>query len=500
MRQAIHIFRKDARHCWPYVAAVLAFTAMSAWSMRLDTLDPTKPPAGGGFQFDPLVLVWWLAIGAAIHGESPVGDRQFWTARPYSWKSLLASKLLFFAAFLALPLLLSDCVQLIASGFNPVDLIPGLLWRQCWFFASLVPAFVAASLTRRTRELLLALVLTGVMLLIGLYASVLSAVHSHGVPHPEEPSWIGDAVLWLIPVAGVFLILWQYARRRTILIGAIAIAIFAFAPVWTALREVTWLRSASLHFSRPFDPRVWSADVRLAADAGIPSPISTAKQQEGLIGVSLTLNGWPLDMMSCHVRTASVWLTGPNEFGQWGTSVTDPASSLTPAGEGCAWIWVNVGDLARKVRPWTKADLTADLGVSLDLKLYEHKETIDLGTSSGWTRVPGFGNVKLAENVRGGLLVRRTALQPAQSGWAYRLGDTGPDLLTNADLPKFVDNELTYPGLFQPSPVHSYAGKCVIPARGPRPSVLIVRHLAATLSRQLSIRNVNLADYAAHSH
>jgi len=44
MRQAIHIFRKDARHCWPYIAAVVALTAAHAQGQgSLEPPDPAKP-------------------------------------------------------------------------------------------------------------------------------------------------------------------------------------------------------------------------------------------------------------------------------------------------------------------------------------------------------------------------------------------------------------------------------------------------------------------------
>ena len=168
MRQAIHIFRKDARHCWPYIAAVLALAVVNAWQNSREIPSPS-------LNIDmnlPLLtgLAWWLAIGAAVHGESLIGDRQFWVTRPYSWKSLLAAKLLFVAVFLGLPTFVSDCITLFASGFTPRPLIPGLLLRQCWLAAFLVLPFVVAALTRLTGRF----VLTGLVSYIFLY-------HEHNV-------------------------------------------------------------------------------------------------------------------------------------------------------------------------------------------------------------------------------------------------------------------------------------------------------------------------------
>src|SRR5271157_72092 len=154
MRQAIHIFCKDARHCRPYIAVVLALTAMSAWLAYRQVLP-------GAHNVEPLFLsliplAWWLTIGAAVQAESLAGDRQFWVTRPYSWKSLLAAKLLFAAAFIGLPVLLSDCLTLLANGFNPLTLIPGLLLRQAWLAGVLGLPFAVAALTRTIRDLVLA--------------------------------------------------------------------------------------------------------------------------------------------------------------------------------------------------------------------------------------------------------------------------------------------------------------------------------------------------------
>ena len=44
MRQAMHIFRKDVRHCWPYIGAVMALTAVHAQGLgSLEPTDSTKP-------------------------------------------------------------------------------------------------------------------------------------------------------------------------------------------------------------------------------------------------------------------------------------------------------------------------------------------------------------------------------------------------------------------------------------------------------------------------
>jgi hypothetical protein len=133
MRQAIHIFKKDARHLrWP-IALLMAWLAARAalsplyspfyngwgWNRTLDSLDFLLP------------VVWWFLLAAAIHNESLVGDRQFWVTRPYSWRSLAAAKGLFLVVFILLPTLVCDSVILAIAGFSPGRLAADLLWFEC---------------------------------------------------------------------------------------------------------------------------------------------------------------------------------------------------------------------------------------------------------------------------------------------------------------------------------------------------------------------------------
>src|SRR5437879_8634778 len=114
MRQTIHIFLKDARRSWPYIAVVVALTAAHAvlsprW-VPLNTAQTARLNRTVELLHMILPIAWWFTIAHLVHGERLVGDRQFWVTRPYSWKSLFAAKVLFCAVFLILPFLISDCV------------------------------------------------------------------------------------------------------------------------------------------------------------------------------------------------------------------------------------------------------------------------------------------------------------------------------------------------------------------------------------------------------
>ena len=130
MRQALHIFYKDIRQFRYDVILTLVLTATFAWYTGHRT--PLL-----GFQTDRLNVVadllglllpfaWGYLVARAIYGEPLPGDRQFWVTRPYRWKSLLGAKVLFIAAFVTLPLLLSDCVILSLQGLHPSAHLAGL--------------------------------------------------------------------------------------------------------------------------------------------------------------------------------------------------------------------------------------------------------------------------------------------------------------------------------------------------------------------------------------
>src|SRR5262249_19848898 len=96
-----------------------------------------------------LLLARWYLVALLIHEEALAGARQFWITRPYSWKSLLAAKMLFIAIFVILPAFIADWAILSAGGFHPRTQIPGLLWRQAVMTSVvLLPAVAVAALTR----------------------------------------------------------------------------------------------------------------------------------------------------------------------------------------------------------------------------------------------------------------------------------------------------------------------------------------------------------------
>src|SRR5437588_5321755 len=151
MRQALHILRKDIRYLWIEIAAALlavgafVFTASgpaSGWHAPL-------PRTVASFLVSFLLpFAWWILIVRAVHAEALTGDRQFWPTRPYSWRSLLLSKALFFVIFANLPMLIAQAIVVKAHGFSPIAELPGLLWSQLLITAAFIlPVAAMAAVT-----------------------------------------------------------------------------------------------------------------------------------------------------------------------------------------------------------------------------------------------------------------------------------------------------------------------------------------------------------------
>jgi hypothetical protein len=245
MKNALRIFRKDARHLWPRIAIVLAVELLVGWVSF-------SPPPGrytgrtllGLFQ----MLAAWYLIAAVIHEEAVPGNRQYWLTRPVSWRDLLAAKLIFILAFVCLPVFAGEVTTLILRGRSPLAYLPELFVSQLFFLATRVlPAAALASITAGLIEF----VWIPLAAYVGFYfiAYQLSSLSTNFDWGSME--WFRATVvaaLWLAASAATLLV--QYARRRTwlsrgILVAALLIGTFLMwtMPGWhTAFALQTRLR------------------------------------------------------------------------------------------------------------------------------------------------------------------------------------------------------------------------------------------------------------------
>ena len=256
MRQALHIFKKDVRYLWIEIAVTLLVVAAFTFTGARRALwlsDPTVNTSVATTLLKFLLpLAWGILIARLVHAEALPGDRQFWTTRPYAWKSLLAAKALFLAAFVNIPLLVAHISILLAYGFNPLAEIPGLLWSQVLITAVLVlPIAALSALTTGFVQLLI----TGSVLGLALVTwNIVAPLYGFDVGW-RALEWVRSYYeIAVAALAALAILVWQYARRKTAAARWLAVA----AAVLVALDVLMpWTAAFALQSrlsKRPIDP------------------------------------------------------------------------------------------------------------------------------------------------------------------------------------------------------------------------------------------------------
>jgi hypothetical protein len=217
MKQALHIFAKDARHFWPEILVSVAITAVFAWiypNYWKAQINPSAMEIRNLQQLASLILLlvpvsWWVLITRVVLGEALVGDQQWWVTKPYEWPQLLGAKLLFLAAFVLLPFSVAQCVLLEEAGFRWVEYLPGLgLNLVLTAGVLLVPLLVLATVTSGFGKM--------VLTLLGLLLSfiILLVIAARGGADSFSPYGDRLSIPILLVFGGAAVVL-QYARRMT---------------------------------------------------------------------------------------------------------------------------------------------------------------------------------------------------------------------------------------------------------------------------------------------
>jgi hypothetical protein len=275
--QVVHIFRKDIHQHWREIALSFAIIVAYAWPEVTETKAWPYIPYAFPLQWElvPLLVVvsWAFLILRSSHAECLVGDRQFWVTRPYEWKQLLAAKLLFVAVFVNVPLLILQVFLLVMDGYKPTSHIPGLLGLQLlWLLCVILPVMTLATVTASIGQFMLVIlgwwlssIALGILFSFVPAAGVLGA-YSIFVPTAEVlgvnsiSAWLGILV---VVGAGLAVVPWQYARRRTkqsrllLLSAGAVVAIFIFAIPYRILVERTYPQATAgqqLPVQLAFDP------------------------------------------------------------------------------------------------------------------------------------------------------------------------------------------------------------------------------------------------------
>ena len=298
MRQALHIFYKDIRRLRYDVIVTLVLTATFAWSagQRTPVFDSQTERLNRVADLLGVLLpfAWWYLVARAIYGEPLPGDRQFWVTRPYRWKSLLGAKVLFIAAFVILPLLLSDCVILALQGFHPSAHLAGLAWHPLVFsVVFLLPVAALACITVSIAQMALAVLAV---------IAILAVLSLFGIPGSTlwfgSLDWIRISLAFLVLLTGALAIMiLQYRSRRTGLSRILAGATLGLAMI--AGRFLPWTVAFPLQ-SRLVKSRVDASSVSVQFQPGSrpPAAASGVADRSVQVGLPIGFSGVPLEMVA----------------------------------------------------------------------------------------------------------------------------------------------------------------------------------------------------------
>jgi len=468
MRQALHIFRKDVRRCWPQIAIVLGLTAVVTAQLGREPLSDAFTSLSIGL-YPLMVLSWFYLIPVVVHAESSIGHRQFWLTRPYSWKSLLTAKLLLIVVCINLSALVSDVVILLAQGLSPHEGAANLFWRQMFLiYVFVLPSLALATVTRNLAQF------AGIAL--GLIVGVTLTweycrVHNRGW---GTLNWVIAAIACAVVIAGTAVaVLCQYARSGLLKSSCI------LAATMTLWSGIVWA-NANVKPERGYEFRYADryAKVRLAI---APNSLHRSRRADledaGEINLPVVLKGLPAGAV------AQVFEMPPEIF--WNTS---PGVQLGMRGYQGVWHddevkWLRIPLHEDAVDYVENATMYA---IRLQLTIYSEGFSMHAGAHGGTLSAPG--RVACAVSPRDLRIGQRiTCRMPYWPGGGLATG-RGAVLAS--------ENRAPITAVFGPWPYYTIGPSWISPEEASASSIdLIQLYSAADIYPSVDLRSIRLTDY-----
>jgi hypothetical protein len=317
MRQAIHIFKKDARYLWLEIGLFIALAALFGWR---------------DYEWSeillPVTAVFFIV--RLIQAEPIPGDTQFWITRPYHWRSLLAAKLLFILTFISAPVLVARAIIIERSGFPLAFEIVPLLWSQLLMIVGF--CLPVAALAAVTADMVTFVFSALALLVIGFFGP--AEIPSIGILHrgteaavwPEGVEWIRVALFLSIMIltAGAVLFI-QYRARQTKLSRFLGLALLVSGILSSLSIPPTFAMELHARFSaRPsFAPQV-----RIGVGV-MPRKFAAARRDWVQLSIPLDVTGIPPDV-DVHMDAASITLEAAD--GQKVAAFTVPSRNIIGPG------------------------------------------------------------------------------------------------------------------------------------------------------------------------
>ena len=319
--QPLHIFRKDLTHLWPETLFVLAlfagfcFAAPSGWN---NSQYATYVTAIAWLIRVLMPISWLVLIARAIQDESLVGDRQFWTSRPYDWASLAASKAILIGICIYLPFFLMQVYLLHRAGLHPMLAIPSLLHNLLLLTVVIIIPLAALSAVTSTFPRVLLAFIGGMLYVLILLAAVGYTIFMK--MQTQHLDWLFNSIFILLPAAALIV---QYKTRKTLIARLILVATPLIAVIIFLLMPTNAIIARSYpELSGEKDPKLNGISDKFHPN-GTPTGTLNVIRGYVTVGLPVEVKGIGQDI-NFLVRGTRATITAP------GVSYTSPFLNSSP--------------------------------------------------------------------------------------------------------------------------------------------------------------------------
>jgi hypothetical protein len=384
MRQVIHIFRKDVRCYRREIVLSITFLTVFVWlapQQWMTAISRDQTWTMWLSQLPGLVLVGWaLLILRVVHAEPLVGDRHFWTTRPYEWKKLLAAKVVFGIVCINVPLLVADLILLRRAGFSiKFSYFPELLYMQfLLLLALMLPVTALAVVTRN--------VLQGVLAVLGgcLIATSMMVLAWYVLPSQQAVLWSTYPLqIGVLTVAGLSVVLLQYARRRFWL------SIVLLAACAATMVSVEIASGYLMSSTRGYTPLIQGQQfpVHIALSQAEPRSFKVLPDDTKQVYLQIPLELSGLEKGSgVRINGAMLEVDGPGDM-HWKSKWQHERTVHLWDGNNRGMVYLRMErEFFEKVK-----SLPVTGYIWLAVAVLREKKATDVVTSEGWFSVPGIG-------------------------------------------------------------------------------------------------------------
>jgi hypothetical protein len=306
-----HIFLKDLRRLWPFVAGLaLLHLALALARVRLGLFPDDHQTLRQLVQYGELLaalLIFFTAI-LAVQLDPLPDDRQDWLVRPIRRRDLLAAKLGFMLVAVLGPLFVADLVQGLVSGFPFGQALTAAgSWTLYEFVNPVLPALAVGAIGRSVGQSLgLGFAIAG-----GAAALTVGMILGYGAVTGVRLYTFSTLAVWLIVhallVAGVVVVLrLQYFRRATlasrVVMAAVPVLLLmveTMLPYRTALAMQGWMMPGP-DITIAFAPESMKSVIDTTAPRHANPPMR--------IALPLQVSGLPQDMALLAERVEATFI------------------------------------------------------------------------------------------------------------------------------------------------------------------------------------------------